>query len=242
MLRTNLPRAVRVLRRRRGWRQKDLAERAGVSRQGITRIELGQMNGVSLSTLVRVASALGGTVDLTMRWEGEQLDRLTDAAHAWLTEQVSTGLSQAGWSTRAEVSFNHYGDRGRVDVLAWHPATRTLAVVEVKSAIGDIQETLGRLDVKVRLGRNLASDAGWGLPSAIVRILVIGDTRRARRAVAEHDATFATFTLRGRTARAWIRNPRLRNPSGLLWFVRVPDAHGMGVTRHRRVRTAHARG
>src|SRR5687767_9128561 len=121
MLRTNVPRAVRVLRRRRGWRQTDLARRAGISRQGITRIELGQMNGVPLATVVRIAEALGGSVDLTMRWEGEQLDRLADAAHAWLTEQVSAFLMQAGWVPRTEVSFNSYGDRGRVDVLAWHP-------------------------------------------------------------------------------------------------------------------------
>lgn len=34
-------------------------------------------------------------------------------------------------------------------------------IVEIKSALGDLQETLGRLDVKVRLGRQLAHDLGW---------------------------------------------------------------------------------
>jgi transcriptional regulator with XRE-family HTH domain len=242
MLRTNVPRAVRLLRRRRGWRQQDLALRAGVSRQGITRIELGQVKGVPLATFVRVAEALGGSLDFTMRWEGEQLDRLTDAAHAWMTERVSALLTHAGWTARPEVSFNHFGDRGRVDLLAWHPAIRVLAVVEVKSAVGDLQETLGRLDVKARLGQRLAAEAGWGSPAAVVRILVIGDSRRARQTVRDHDALFAAFRLRGRAARAWMGHPRQPFPPGLMWFVTVPDAHGAGLTRHRRVRTCKIRG
>lgn len=42
------------------------------------------------------------------------------------------------------MSFNHYGDRGRYDILAFHPPTGILLVVEVKTGIGDVQATLGR--------------------------------------------------------------------------------------------------
>jgi hypothetical protein len=149
----------------------------------ISRIEVGSLRRMPIGAVAAVADAFGGSVDLTLRWEGAQLDHLTDAAHAWLTEATASFLEASGWTVRTEVSFNHFGDRGRVDVLAWHPSVRALAVVEVKSAIGDVQEALGRLDTKVRLGRVLAREAGWSEPAAVVRALVIGGltARPARR-------------------------------------------------------------
>lgn len=48
---------VRTSRRGRGWSQSQLAERAGVSRPTVARIEGGQ--DVSMSTLRQVAGALG---------------------------------------------------------------------------------------------------------------------------------------------------------------------------------------
>ena len=138
-----------------------------------------------------------------------------------------------GWLTAVEVSFNHYGDRGRVDVLALHAPTRAVLVVEVKSALGDLQETLGRLDIKARLGRmicrfrRLAGRARW-LPA-----LIIGDSRTRAARVAGHAALFARFSVRGRSARRGCDIPRLPSPTGSLWFVSVPDSHG--VARYARV-------
>ena len=74
------------------------------------------------------------------------MDRLIDAGHALLQEKAAALVASNGWLVRSEVSFNHFGDRGRVDVLAFHPSARTLIVVEVKTAIGDLQETLGRIE------------------------------------------------------------------------------------------------
>ena len=145
-------------------------------------------------------------------------------------------LRAFGWQTAVEVSFNHYGDRGRVDVLAFHPALAVLLVAEVKSAIGNTQDTVGRLDVKARLGGVLAEAAGWPMPTTVVPALVVGDSRTARRIVAEHDAVFARFETRGRQALAWVRRPSRPAPTGLLWFANLPDAHGLGVTRRGRVR------
>ena len=41
-------------------------------------------------------------------------------------------LQSLGWQTRSEVSYSVYGERGSIDVLAWHAPSRTLLVVEVK--------------------------------------------------------------------------------------------------------------
>src|SRR5687767_11933734 len=143
-MRSNLPRAVRHLRHQRGWRQADLGGRIGVSRELISRLERGEVRGLTLGSVEKVAVSLGATVDLTLRWHGEQLDRIADAAHAAMQKAVAEELTSLGWLVQVEVSFNHYGDRGRVDVLAFHPSTRVVAAVEVKTALGDLQEALGR--------------------------------------------------------------------------------------------------
>lgn len=242
MLRTNLARSVRHLRRRRGWRQSDLAERASVSRQTISRIECGQLGGARIRTIGRVLEARDATGDLVVRWEGERLDRLIDADHAAIVGSSVDLLRALGWQTQVEVSFNHFGDRGRVDILARHAARSLLLVVEMKSAIGDSQEMLGRLDVKARLGATLAQSIGWDRPAAVVRALVIGDSRAARRHVASLEPMLASFSPRGRQAVAWLRQPIEAAPHGLLWFAKVPRARGTGVTRQSRVRTAHGAG
>jgi hypothetical protein len=209
----------------------------------ISRIERGEALGsVPLRAVARLTEALDASVDVTVKWRGEELDRLMDAAHAELVKACVRLFEDRGWVTRVEVSFNHYGDRGRVDVLALHPATRTLAVAEVKSALGDGQDTLGRLDVKARLGDLLASTAGWGSPARVVPILVLGESRSARRLVAAHGALLQRFDTRGRQAIAWLGRPDSSSPAGLLWFARVPESHPTGITRVSRVRTVRTAG
>lgn len=236
MLRTNLPRAVRHLRRHRGWRQADLTARSGVSRQAISRIERGLLAGIALGTLGKLTDAFGATADVYLRWEGEQLDRLIDRVHASAQEQTAALLRAAGWIVRPEVSFNHFGDRGRVDLLAFHPSASALIVAEVKSDVGDTQETLGALDVKARLAHRLAADAGWPPPSAVIPALVLVESGSSRRVVERHPELFARFARRGRAALAWIRDPSATPPAGLLWFVNLPRAHGVSANRRSRVR------
>ena len=191
---------------------------ARVSASSLGRIERGEAGTVALGTIDRVVAALGARLRVRIEWHGEVLDRLADAAHAELQNAFADLLRAAGWSVAVEVSFNHYGDRGRCDVLAFHPATGILAVVEVKTAIGDVQDLLGRLDTKVRLARVLHQSQGWPRPSAAVPVLVLADERQQYRIIANHSALFTRFVLRGRAARAWLGRPT--RASGLL--VRLP--------------------
>ena len=236
MLRTNLPKAIRHLRRHRGWRQSDLAARSGVSRQAISRLERGLVGGIPLRTLGEITDAFGATADVYVRWEGEQLDRLIDGVHAAAQEMAAAGLRAAGWIVRPEASFNHYGERGRDDLLAFHPRASYLIVAEVKSDIGDTQETLGKLDVKTRLGHQLAAGARWPPPTAVIPALVLVESGSSRRVVASHPELFAGFSRRGRAAIAWTRDPLSAPPVGILWFVNLPRAHGVSVNRRSRVR------
>jgi transcriptional regulator with XRE-family HTH domain len=206
-VRTNLPPAVRSLRRRRGWRQSDLAERSGLSRDIVSRVELGQLDGVTLRSVEALARSLGATLAVDLRWRGADLDRLIDRAHARIQAAVVRRLREAGWITHVEVAFNHYGDRGSCDVVAWDARTSMILVVEVKSRIGNLQDTLRRLDVKARLGSVLAAQVGVERPASIVRALVMTDERSTRRVLVSHDALFGAFRLRGRAALQWIRRP-----------------------------------
>lgn len=228
---TNIERAIRTLRRHRRWTQSALASHAGVSREMVSRIERGDVTGMTIGSLDRVAQALGATLGVELRWRGAGLDRLLDSAHARLQQDFARWLTSIGWVVHVEVSFNHYGDRGRVDIVALHPTLRNVLVVEIKSALGDIQETVGRLDVKARLGRVIAAELGWNQVAAVVPVLVISDSRAVRRLVAEHEALFHRYGLRGRGATSWLRRSAGIPPAGLLWLAPSPDSHATTARR-----------
>ncbi|SJN22976.1 hypothetical protein FM104_03820 [Microbacterium esteraromaticum] len=59
---------IREARNQRGWTQEELAERAGVSRPTIARVERG--DDVSTANLAKVAAALGLEIRLAGRDEG----------------------------------------------------------------------------------------------------------------------------------------------------------------------------
>lgn len=198
---------VRALRHRRHWTQAELAGRTGASRSVIGRIERGQADRVAVHMLQRVAAELGARVDVRLLWHGEGLDRLLDARHATLVDRTLDLLVRQAWTAATEVSFNLRGERGSIDILAFHPPTGALLVVEVKSVVPDMQAMLVALDRKGRLGGEIARGRGWRATS-VTRLLVLPDDRTARRRV---DALATTFrsVLPARTVeiRRWIREP-----------------------------------
>ncbi len=144
---------------------------------------------------------------------------MADARHAVLQNWLATLLRAAGWTVEVEVSFNHYGDRGRIDLLAFHATIRVVLVVEIKTMLDDAQEVLGRLDVKARVAPIVARERGWDV-ATVVPALVILEGSTARRRVAAHDALFASLDLRARAATAWLGDPRRGAvPGGILLFV-----------------------
>jgi transcriptional regulator with XRE-family HTH domain len=214
---------VRALRRRRDWSQGELARRAGVSRSVIGRIERGQADRVAVHTLHRVAAALGARVDLRLLWHGEGLDRLLDRRHAALVDQMLVLLAELGWLAVAEASFNIRGERGSVDILAFHPPTGSSLIVEVKSVVPDMQAMLVALDRKGRLGREIARERGWSATS-VTRLLVLPDDRTARRRVDALTATFhAALPARTVAVRRWLREP-VGTRHGILFLTDEPQA------------------
>src|SRR3712207_98811 len=128
-----LGREIVALRHRRGLRQVDLAAIADIPRSAISLVENDGAGRLQLDQIDRIARALGARVDVCLWWHGERLDRLLDAAHAALVEEIVRRLAKAGWMCETEVTFEVRGERGSMDILAWHPARSVLLVVEVKS-------------------------------------------------------------------------------------------------------------
>ena len=72
----SLPRlgtAVRTLRTRRGWTQVDLAERAGVSRQWLIKLEAGQAAGLEVGMILQVLDSLDAGLNAAPAGDSEAL-------------------------------------------------------------------------------------------------------------------------------------------------------------------------
>lgn len=209
--------AVRAERRRRGLRQVDVASKAGVSQQTVSTLERGRLDELTLRTLRRICQTLELTVEHALRSHGPDPDRLLDARHAVLVQAVVRRLGPI-WTAIPEYSFNDYGDRGSVDVVAWHPVAKALLLVEVKSELHDLQAVLRSMDVKVRaVPRLVAREKGWP-PQAVGSILVLPDESGGRRSVAKHGTIFdAALPARTVEVRRWVQWPT----GGLrgIWFL-----------------------
>jgi transcriptional regulator with XRE-family HTH domain len=199
--------SLRALRRRRGLTQAQVAREAGVARMTVQRIERGAIDAFTGGTVRRVAVALGARYEQELYWRGEGLDRLLDQDHAAIVEVVVRWLHAEGWTVVPEATFVLAGRRGSVDVLAFHPLTASLLIVEVKTVVADMQGLLGSFDHKLRAATVLARAQGWR-PASVSRVLVLPDDRTARRRVAQHAATLhAVLPARTRDVRAWVRRP-----------------------------------
>jgi len=216
---------VRAVRLRLGWRQEDVADKANVSRYTVLRVEHGRFDSLEVSTIRAVLRVLEIDLDLVARWHGGDIDRLVDEGHALLAGAVTAVLIADGWLVQPEVSFSVYGERGSIDLLAWHPATRTLLVIEIKTSLNNVEETLRRQDAKVRLAARVAHERfGWEA-RATASLLAMPDTTTSRRRVERHSRVLGqVFTVRGRDVRAWLKAPS-GTPGLLLFLADVRPAH-----------------
>ena len=156
----------------------------------------------------RMFRAVDARVSIAVLWRGGELDRMLDEAHAATVGAVAARLQASGWEVIPEVTFSVYGERGSIDLLAWHAPTRTILVVEVKTEIASAEEMLRRHDVKVRLAPDIARERFGATPLAVARLLVVTATATNRRRVARLGRVLdRSYPLRGSSVRAWLAHP-----------------------------------
>jgi transcriptional regulator with XRE-family HTH domain len=186
-------RALKAIRLTARETQRAVARRAGVSQTLYSRVERGRLASVNVTTLARIASSLDAELVLDLRYQGGRIDRLIDRAHAAIVEHVVAHLKSAGWESVVEYSFNVFGERGSVDILAWHALTLRLVP-------GESQR-----------------DFGWDA-IAVGRIVVVPGSTETRNILGRHRAIFdSSLPANSMDVRSWIRDPK--GPIAGVWLV-----------------------
>jgi transcriptional regulator with XRE-family HTH domain len=222
-------RILRLLRRRRGWTQSQLAEQVGLSQQAVSLIERGHSSMLAGGTLRRVFGALDARWEPVVSWRGGALDRLLDEEHSRLVAATASRLREWGWAIEIEVTYSSFGERGSIDVLAARNDLGAVLSVEVKSEITTVEATLRKIDEKDRLVRRLiCRDRFRFKPTSVGRLLMLPATDTTRRRVRASAVVLdVALPARGATVRRWLAEPR-GDLSGI-WV--VADTNGRGVTR-----------
>lgn len=222
-------RVFRELRHRLGWTQRAVAAKAGISRGSYSEIERGRIDQASLGRLRRVAATLEVRLILDPSWRGAGLDRLFASRHASMAEAVTRLLVGSAWDVRPEVSFNHFGERGVVDLVAWRAGTRTLLLVELKTELVDPNDLLMVTDRRRRLAKEIVAPFGWK-PLIVGQWVVIAESRTNQRRLAEHRTVIrAAFPADGRSVAGWLARPHV--PISAFWF--LPDSGDTSLRRKR---------
>ena len=215
--------AVRAVRIRSNLTQADVAKAAFVRRYEVSCLEQGKFNNMTVGMLRRILRAVGMWIDLKPNWKGVNLERLVHGAHTALQEAVLAYVNGLeGWVGRPEVSFAVHRERGVIDVLAWHEATRTLVIIEIKTLLVDPAELVAKMGQRSRLALQIAATQGWR-PKQVATWVIFTDTRTNRRQVGEHRELLQGLAqMDGRQVRAWLRSPT--GPMSALSFWDEPKA------------------
>jgi transcriptional regulator with XRE-family HTH domain len=234
---------LRAIRIRARTTQVELSIAADVPRSVVQAIERERINRVRVGDLRAVAGALDATIELSIRWRGGDLPRLVNARHAAVHEVVATRYrTLPEWLYEPEVSFARYGERGVVDGLAWHAATRALLIHEFKSELVDLSDLMGTLDRKRRLAPEIELERGWR-PASVSTWVVVIDSRSNRRSLARHEAALrAKFPADGHAVAAWLRSPVGRVDALSFLPLAAPDGTIAAPTATRLVRRPRDRG
>lgn len=199
---------IRVLRRRKGWRQSDLAAAAGVHQSDVSNLERGHVADYRVTIIRAVLGALDGRCDLEPRWRGAAIDRLLDDRHATLAGQGGAFLGTLCWEVLGEVTYSEYGERGSIDLFSARPDVAAALVGEVKSEFVSLEATLRSVDVKARLAPKLCRDRFGFQPLIVAQFLILPESTTTRRQLTRHAALLGrSFPLRGWAARRWLARP-----------------------------------
>jgi transcriptional regulator with XRE-family HTH domain len=192
-----------------------VAVAAGASRAAVSRIERGQLASLPLDRLRVLAGVLDIRLGVVAHWRGGEASRVVNERHSRMHELVAarlTGLPE--WTFAPEVTYSLMGERGVIDVLAWHAPSRTLLVLELKTEITDPAGLVAQVDRYSRLAVRVARDRAWH-PLRIGTWVLVAESDLNRRRLARHRTMLRNaFPLDGRFLRGWLRDPAAKSAGG----------------------------
>lgn len=198
----------RAVRLRRRLRQEDVAAGAGLDRMWVSRIERGHLGSVSVERLRAVGAILEISLEIVPSWRGGEVARVVNERHSRMHELVAANLARTpGWEFATEVTFSAWGERGVIDILAWHAARRVVLVIELKTEIPDPAGLIAQVDRYRRLAPAIARERGWK-PDEVASWVLVAESDMNRRQLARHRVMLRNaFPLDGRALRRWLRDP-----------------------------------
>jgi transcriptional regulator with XRE-family HTH domain len=186
---------VSAARKRRRWTTQQLADRAGVSRALVYRVERGDLS--TLETYVRFGAVLGLRLAASLDDPRTRArpHRAEDPVHAAIVEMLAARHAAPGRLVTADEPFQHYQFAGRADLVVIDPAGPDLLHHEVKTAIPNVGELAGSWNVKRQyLARALAERhairSGF---RSVTHVLTIAWTADCLRVLRVRAATFRTL-------------------------------------------------
>jgi transcriptional regulator with XRE-family HTH domain len=206
---------IRVMRRRRQWTQRALADRAGVDRFVVTRLERG-IGRIDLELLERIAIAMG--VSLAVAFGRDPQGDVAEAGHLAMQNLVLQLSRVSALSVQFELP-TRTGTPGRsADVFAGSDRRRQAAAIECWNTFGDI-------GAAVRSGHRKVADleqaavGRWGEEARVALVWVVRDTARNHDLVRRYPEVFAA-AFPG-SSRAWVEALTTGAPMpaepGLVW-------------------------
>ncbi len=216
----------RAVRLRRRLRQEDVAAGAGLDRMWVSSIERGHLGSVSVARLRAVGAVLEISLEIVPSWRGGEVARVVNERHSRMHELTAANLARTpGWEFATEVTFSSWGERGVIDILAWHAARRVILVIELKTEIPDPAGLIAQVDRYRRLAPAIARERGWK-PDEVASWVLVAESDMNRRQLARHRIMLRNaFPLDGRALRRWLRDPG--DASGASGGGRSGDASGV---------------
>lgn len=190
---------MKSLRTTIGWSQRGLGARAGLSQSMVCLVELGSLGDLTFSTARVLLESMGArlVVSVDAPYLGDR-ERQRDPAHARLSAHVVARLRRSGWLVRTEVEIGSNRSRGWIDILAVHPGTGLMLVIELKTEIrdlGGIERSLGWYEREAWVA---ARRLGWRPHRALGCLLLLATEANELRLAANRASIDVGFPLRAR--------------------------------------------
>lgn len=151
--------------------QAELAAAVGVSRSSIAGIETARVN-ATLDVVMRIGDVLGLDLEIVGRSPSVIDPRPSGVVHGRCSAYAGRRFGRHGWSIRREVEIIHGRSHGWIDLLAFHPGSATLVIVEIKTRLDDLGAIERQLAWYERAAREVAATMGWR-PVTIVSWLLL---------------------------------------------------------------------
>lgn len=221
--RARLGAEIQALRERRGWTRIELAQRAGLGRMVVSRIERGIAN-PDLEGLQRLAVALDRPLTVDFGGRDPQAS-VNDAGHLGIQELILRLGAAVGAAGTFELPTRPAEPWRSADIGLLFDRERRLVHAECWNTIGDVGAAARATNRKRAELHDLAI-ARWGAAARVDQVWVVRATARNRALVARYPAVFAArFPA---SSRRWV--------AALTTGVAPPDAPGLvwcdvGATR-----------